>query len=71
MDTYYTELQGTIRNASQVLNTDELRAAIDTFRTHAQEAETLMQQAVNSGDNALVSTDFARCRALDLEWKVY
>ena len=54
MDLYYEELLGTVANASQELDTGELRAAIDTFRTQAQEAEALMAEAVDSGNSELV-----------------
>lgn len=54
MDIYYEELRGVIGNATQDVNTDELRTAIDTFRTQAQEAQSLREMAVSMGDADLV-----------------
>ena len=54
MDIYYKDLQETISTAGVDIDTSELRAAIDTFATQAQEATALMQQAQASGDEALI-----------------
>lgn len=54
MDLYYTELRSTIANASEDVDTSELRQAIDTFRGQAEQADALQQQAMDSGDSALM-----------------
>lgn len=54
MDLYYTELRGVIANATQDVDTSELREAIDTFRGQAQEVVALQKLAVGMGDEALV-----------------
>lgn len=54
MDIYYQDLQYTIGNASQDVDISELREAIDTFRTQAEEAESLMATAVEEGNGDLV-----------------
>ncbi|KAI6794163.1 putative glutamate carboxypeptidase [Hortaea werneckii] len=54
MDIYYQDLQYTIGNASQDVDISELRQAIDTFRTQAEEAESLMATAVEEGNSDLV-----------------
>lgn len=62
MDLYYDELRGTISNASLELDTSELRAALDTFRTQAQQAEDLIAQATASGDSALLQVQNHKLR---------
>ncbi|KAK3717384.1 hypothetical protein LTR37_005773 [Vermiconidia calcicola] len=54
MDIYYTDLQEVISTANRTIDTSELRQAIDTFRTQAQEAQALEQQAMSMGDEALL-----------------
>ncbi|KAK5167006.1 uncharacterized protein LTR77_007735 [Saxophila tyrrhenica] len=50
MDLYYQDLRDVIGNASQDVDTSELRDAIDTFRSQAEQAQALVQQAMSSGD---------------------
>ena len=54
MDLYYKDLRKTIAQSNHALDTSELRTAIDTFRTQAEEAKALEQQARTSGNSALV-----------------
>ena len=54
MDIYYEDLQAVIADSGEDLDTSELRAAIDTFRTQAQEAKALETQAEDTGDTALM-----------------
>lgn len=66
MDLYYEELQSVIEEGGEELDTSELRLAIDTFREHAEEATTLMEQAMSADDAELLAvvnrkyTDFHR-----------
>lgn len=54
MDIYYQDLLYTIGNATQNVDTADLRSAIDTFRAQAQEAEDLIAEAVAAGNSELV-----------------
>ena len=54
MDIYYKDLRQTIDDAGADVDTSELRSAIDTFATQAKEAADLLQQALDTGDEALV-----------------
>lgn len=53
MDLYYSELRGVIANATQDVDTSELRSAIDEFRVQAEQAVALQEQAMAKGDAAL------------------
>lgn len=54
MDIYYDDLRDTIDEAGADIDTSELREAIDTFAEQAHEATDLMQQAMDTGDEALL-----------------
>lgn len=54
MDIYYKDLRATIDASGEDIDTSELRDAIDTFAAQAKEAAALMQQAVDTGDEALI-----------------
>ena len=54
MDIYYKDLRDTIDASPEEIDTSELRDAIDTFRTQAEEAHAEMQQAIDTADEALI-----------------
>ena len=62
MDVYYQDLQYTIGNASQPVDISELRAAIDSFRMQAQEAEDLMAEATQTGNSDLMTVQNHKLR---------
>ncbi|CZT23232.1 related to glutamate carboxypeptidase II [Ramularia collo-cygni] len=55
MDAYYEELQEIIKEGGEELDTTALSEAIDNFRVHALEAETLTAQAVAEHDLDLIA----------------
>lgn len=54
MDEYYNDLTEVISSGSGNLSTSDLRSAIETFRTQANEVVQLAQQAVNSNNTELL-----------------
>jgi N-acetylated-alpha-linked acidic dipeptidase len=54
MDIYFNELTGVISSSSGDLSVSELRDAIDTFRTQANEVVELSQLAVSTNDTDLL-----------------
>lgn len=62
MEIYYQDLLYTVGNASQDVDTSEIREAIDTFRTQAQEAEALMAEAMEMGNSDLVTVQNHKLR---------
>jgi N-acetylated-alpha-linked acidic dipeptidase len=54
MDIYYEDLQTVVADADEDVDISELRDAIDTFRTQAEEALALQEQATSTGDSALL-----------------
>lgn len=54
MDIYYKDLRDTIDASGEDVDTTELREAIDTFAAQAKEAAALMQQAIDTGNEALI-----------------
>jgi N-acetylated-alpha-linked acidic dipeptidase len=55
MDIYYKDLRSVIADADEDVDTSELREAIDTFRTQAEQAVALQEQALSTGDDALLA----------------
>ncbi|KAF2160563.1 hypothetical protein M409DRAFT_28947 [Zasmidium cellare ATCC 36951] len=51
---YYQDLRYTIGNATEDVDTSEIRSAIETFRVQAEEASALADAAVESGDDELL-----------------
>ena len=54
MESYFQELRVVIDRADQNVDTSELKDAIATFRTQAEEAVALEMQAKQTGDAALM-----------------
>lgn len=54
LDLYYDDLRAVINASSQAVDTSELHAAIDTFRTQTGEVVQLAEQAMSSNDTALL-----------------
>ena len=54
MDLYYDDLRAVINSSTQAVDTSELRSAIDTFRTQADDVRQLAEQALSSNDSDLL-----------------
>lgn len=54
METYYRDLRHTIGNATEDVNTSDIRSAIEAFRSQAEEAAALAEMAVKTGNEELL-----------------